>query len=300
MALNPENFANTRAIKKIDASNCRLYKLWTNNATTLSSLRKLLVANNQLTTLSIADFKIIPGLQAIDLHNNPLKFDDELCGVINFLERLSVYPIEYADPNNHPAETLADDIDNFTSNQWSEFHEKKCPEMSNNIDDNEDQEDEDLEDKQDDLSTLKKLSDSDDDDNYDDSYNDSYEDDDNEESETEDDDRITAQVVEDENINLARASYILSITSVFVLTALAVLIMAVTITLCILRRNNNFNMHRANLPRLKIPLWDTPLSQKKHSGSVYRPLSEDLSGPRTPKCSRYEFVAQPTIHATQP
>jgi hypothetical protein len=258
-----------------------------------------LLANNQLTTLSIADFKIIPGLQAIDLHNNPLRFDDQLCKVINYLERRSVYPVEHTDPKANSEEILADDIDNFTSNQWSEFHNKKCPEMSNNIDESEDREDEDLEDNKDDLNTLKKLSDANaDDDIYDDNYDDSY-DDDNEDSESEDDDdKITAEIVEDENINLARASYILSITSVFVLTALAVLIIAVTITLCVLRRNNNFNMHKANLPRFKIPLWDTQLSQKKHSGSVYRPLSEDLSGPKTPKMSRYEFAATPTVHSS--
>lgn len=296
--LNPENFANTKAIKTIDATNCRLYKLWANNGTILNSLRKLLLANNQLTTLSIADFKLLPALQVIDLNKNPLRFDDKLCKVINYLERLSVYPIEYTDPKAKPEETLADDIDNFTTNQWSEFHKKQCPEMPNDIDDSEDREDEDLEDNKDDLSTLKKLSDENaDDDMYDDNYDDNY-DDDSEDSESEDDnDKITAEIVEDENINLARASYILSITSVFVLTALAVLIMAVTITLCILRRNNNFNMHRANLPRFKIPLWESQLSQKKHSGSVYRPLSEDLSGPRTPRVSRYEFTATPIVHS---
>lgn len=301
MDLNPENFAHTKAIRKIDASNCRLYKLWTNNATKLESLRKLLLADNQLTTLSIVDFKILPGLQAIDLHNNPLKFDEQLCKVINYLERNSIYPIEYSDPKTNPEEAFADDVDNFTSNQWSEFHKKKCPEMSNDIDESENRENEDLEDNRDFIINSKKLNDTNgDDDSYDDDYDGSYVDDNDEAlpGDDDDDDRITAEIVEDENINLARASYILSITSVFVLTALSVLIIAVTITLCILRRNNNFNMHKANLPRFKIPLWDTQLSQKKHSGSVYRPLSEDLSGPRTPKVSRYEFAATPTVHST--
>lgn len=100
--------------------------------------------------------------------------------------------------------------------------------------------------------------------------------------------------------NLAGASYILSVTSVFILTALVVLTVAVAVTLTILRRNNNFNMHKANLPRLKIPMWHSTPGQKKHSGSVYRPLSEDLSGPKTPKLSRYEFTSTPIVHSSNP
>ncbi|CAG9760423.1 unnamed protein product [Ceutorhynchus assimilis] len=316
MTLNPQNFANNKAIKKIDASNCRLYKLWSNNATILSSVRKLFVADNHLVTLSISDFKVVPELHAVDLHGNPLVFNEDLCHVINYLESLFVYPIEYSKTNAEGP--LHDDIDNFTSSGWSEFHNNKCPEMSNNIDDHESLEVGDLEDEKDILTSLQKLDDSkDDEDEYDDDdYYDSYSDGvpdsyadasskvTEDENDDEDDKIIAAEVIDGGNLNLARVSYILSITSVFVLTALAVLIMAVIITLCILRSNNNFN--RANLPRLripaefKIPLWNTQQSEKKHSGSVYRPLSEDLSGAQTPKMSRYEFAVTPTVHGSNP
>lgn len=298
IALNPENFVNNKVLKKIKADNCKLYKLWSNNATVLKSLIVLVVSNNQLVTLSIDDFKIAPALHTIDLHGNPLIFNDQLCKVINYLEAIFVFPTESTKADIEAP--LTDDIDNFSPNGWSEFHNSKCPEISNNIDDNEDQENEALEDDKDDIQTLQKLDDSKDDEDYDEneSYDDNY--DDYNEKPEEDEDKATAEIIDGENINLARVSYILSITSVFVLTALAVLIMAVVITLCILRRNNNFNMHRANLPRLKIPLWDTQFSEKKHSGSIYRPLSEDLSGPKTPKMSRYEFAATPTVHSSNP
>ncbi|XP_060515926.1 carboxypeptidase N subunit 2-like [Cylas formicarius] len=294
MALNPEVFAATKAIRKIDASNTKLYKLWSNKNVILESVKKLIVSSNQLTTLSVEDFKIVPNLQAIDLHNNPLQYDEQLCNVINWLEKLSVYPIEYFDGVESLDQTLGNDIDNFTTNQWSEFRKKKCPEPQIE-DDEEDYKDNEEADNNVNYKVMNPADDNEEDDDYD--YDENYDEDEEEDG---DNDRITAEIIEDNNINLARASSILYIISVFVLTALAVLITAVTFTLVILKRNSKFPMHKANLPRLKIPLWDAQPGQKKHSGSVYRPLSEDLSGPKTPKCSRYEFSATPTVHTTKP
>ncbi|XP_050313258.1 leucine-rich repeat-containing protein 15-like [Anthonomus grandis grandis] len=296
-ALNPNDFSNNKAIEKIDASRCKLKKLWSTNGTVLYSLRKLLLSENELTTLSIADFKIIPGLHDIDLHGNALEFDDKVCLVINYLESLSIYPTIYTKGTEGP---LSDDIDNFSSHGWYELHKGKCPAYnSNNVHEFDDQGEYLEDDKDESFDAFKKLNvenddkeddNEEDDEEYDESY-DSYNDYDKYEENND-----HPEVVERENINLARVSYILSITSVFVLTALAVLIMAVVITLCILKRNNNFNMQKANLPRFKIPLWENQLTQKKHSGSVYRPLSEDLSGPKTPTMSRYEFAEAPTVH----
>jgi len=298
MAINPENFVYNKALRIIDASNCSLYKLWSNSALVLNSLRKLYIADNKLATLTISDIKIVPGLHAIDLRNNPWKFNDELCKAINLLENKFVYPIENSNNTDHTGEgILIDNIDNFILNGWAEFHNNECPQISNALY-NEEQENEELEDDKDDISLPDNNAD------YakgDDDYYDEKDAEDDEDADDDDiDERPPVEVIDGENINLARVSYILSMTSVFVLTALAVLIMAVVITLCILRRNNNFNMNRANLPRFKIPLWDTQFSEKKHSGSIYRPLSEDLSGPKTPKMSRYEFSAAPTVHTSNP
>lgn len=303
LTLNPEAFLPTKAIKKIDASHCRLYKLWSSNTTYLKSLRKFIISDNQLTTLSLENFSITPYLQVVDLHNNPLKFDDNYCRVLRYFDKHGVYHVEYSNPSPNPEEML-DDIDNFTQSQWLGSQEKKCPEISNDIDAMDYHvENDSYEDVQDDFETLKKdvLINDDYDYHYvedeEDSDSDSDQENDTEDAEDESsDDRITAEIVEDENSSLAKASYILSVTSVFVLTALAVLILAVTFTLFILKRNNNFNMHKANLPRIKILRWESPMGQKKHSGSVYQKLSEELNGPPTPKCSRYEFGATPTVH----
>lgn len=310
MTLNPGNFINNKAINKIDARNCKLYTLWSNNATILESVKRLYLGENQLTSLSIEDMKVVPQLSIIDLNDNLFVFDNHMCNVINYLEARFVNPIDNS--QKIVEGPLMDDIDNFTPNGWMDLHKGLCPEVTFNIDGEESDNigvlDEDvpmlvlqnlsaIKDEIDDAINGDNDEDEDvDDDEEEDNYEDEDEEDDNDVSIDDLDDAPTAEIIDGENINLARVSYILSITSVFVLTALAVLIMSVVITLCVLRRNNNFNMHRANLPRLKIPLWSTQLTEKKHSGSIYRPLSEDLSGPKTPKMNRYEFAATPTVH----
>ncbi|KAL1492940.1 hypothetical protein ABEB36_011101 [Hypothenemus hampei] len=319
--LNPSDFALNKAMKKIDASNCKLDQIWSNRKTSLSELKKLLLAGNHLKSISIEDFKIVPRLQQIDLHDNPLKLNDQLCDVINYLQQNYVSLIEY--PKNTTDNGLLNDIDYFTPNGWADLHQNKCRDASSEVQEIDILSN--LEDDKEDLSAVLKkkqlidlLMKKNDDlnaeklkeyDYYyedDDDYAEDDDDDDDEDQEGEDisdsndaetPENVAAEVVNG-SINFARVSYILSVTSVFVLTALAVLIMAVVVTLCVLRRNTDFNLQKANLPRFKIPRWEAQFSEKKHSGSVYRPLSEDLSGPKTPKMSRYDFSATPTVHGT--
>lgn len=296
LTLNPDVFVYTRNIQKIDASKCRLYKLWSSNKTSLTSLKKLLIADNQIVTLSTADFKLIPHLKAVDLHNNPLIFDEEFCKLIRYLEKQAVYPIDLSSPMTNPEDDLANDIENFVLYKWSTIPNNNCSELSNDI--NEKGDDFDLVERGDskvDFSAVDKIIDFDEDPDYNiyDSDDNNVDEDDEDEDEETEEDRITAEIIADENMTLSKAKYIFSVTSIFIFTAFVVLVLAVTCTLCILKRDNNYG---PNLPRLKIPLWETQPSQKKHSGSVYRPLSEDVSGPITD--SRYEFSTTPTVHST--
>ncbi|CAH1153530.1 unnamed protein product [Phaedon cochleariae] len=289
MVLNPEVFADNGVLREIDARNASLTKLWANANNVVKSLRKILLGGNELATISEEEAEIMPNLEAIDLNNNPLIFDEKLCSLIHEAELRGVSPIEYTKNLYTGMErTFGEDIDGFSTMEWKEFHKNACPQITSvkyiPI----------QPELLDDITTDKtnELADEeyDDDDEDDDDDYDLYE------EETVAEDQPLAKDMHEET--LARASYILSITSVFVLSALVVLTVAVAATLCILRRNNRFDMHKANLPRLKIPLWTTGHGEKKHSGSVYRPLSEDLSGPKTPTFSRYEFPATPTVHST--
>ncbi|XP_066247338.1 leucine-rich repeat-containing protein 15-like [Euwallacea similis] len=298
LQLNPENFAFNHVLNKLDASNCKINKLWSNNATTLNALKKLYLPSNELVTLSVSDFEIIPKLEIIDLSDNPLKFNDKLCKAINHLESMSVNLVDSRKPYYEP---LIDDIDTFINNGWDKLRKDYCPEVSNDIEETEiDDEKIDMnydshksfDGVNDEHEQLEQLPADDDDDDYY-NYEDDYKSDEYEDGEK----PVTAASESAEENNLARVSYILSITSVFVLTALAVLIVVVVITLCFLRRNNGANMYKANLPRIKIIPRLTAQFEKKHSGSIYRPLSEDLSGPATPKMSRYTFTAPPSVHS---
>ncbi|CAH1974471.1 unnamed protein product [Acanthoscelides obtectus] len=272
MTLNPEVFAVMPVLKLINARNATLSKLWSNYNKSLKDLQKLLLSDNRLTSLSIDDFRITPSLTAIDLFNNPLVFTEKLCKVLNWLDLKGVNPIEKFRSYEFPFDDSYDII-----MSWTQLHNNNCQVQSTTTVTTIPIDDEDNDDDDDDTT-----------DRYDEAY---YDD---------EDDIVEEEVKKFAESNFTRASYILSITSAFVLSAVVVLTVAVTLTLCILKRNSNFNMHEANLPRVKIPLWNTTPGQKKHSGSVYRPLSEDLSGPKTPKLSRYEFTATPTVHSSNP
>lgn len=285
LVLNPEVFAANHLLRDIDARNATLTKLWSNYNKPVKSLHKLLLSGNFLGTLTNDDFNIMPKLEAIELEDNPLVFDEKLCMLLYFLDLQGITPIDYSKNIYTGADkAFREDIDDFVTIEWKDVHKGKCPE---HITESALPELTRIDNKTT-YKTIDKIEkedyeeDDDDDDSDSDEYDDEYY-----------DEETTTKF---QDTSLARATYILSVTSVFVLSALVVLTIAVTLTLCILRRNNRFDMQRANLPRLKIPLWNTTPGQKKHSGSVYRPLSEDLSGPKTPKLSRYEFNTTPVVH----
>ncbi|RZC42838.1 LRR 8 domain containing protein [Asbolus verrucosus] len=287
--LDPVVFAKMTLLKKLDVSNCNLVQLWSNHNKYLNTLEQLFIGNNNLTVITVDDLKITPQLKLLDLEGNPLKCTPESLDLIKFLINNSINSKEQADVlkthENVLSKFNADD-DFKPQSQW-----KKLAIVCNM--------DFDIYHIYQTKTTMKynDLKDSFMDDDI------SYEDDGDEDGDKDNvDDFYTVDeaIINDRNFNLARASYILSITSVFILTALVVLTVAVALTLLILKRNKSFNMHNGNLPRLKIPLWHTTPGQKKHSGSVYKPLSEDLSGPRTPIINRYEFKQTPQVHNAIP
>jgi Leucine-rich repeat (LRR) protein len=293
--LNPEVFAGNSLLRDIDARNASLTKLWSNYNKRIKSLNKLLLSGNELGTLTSDDFVIMPNLEAIELHNNSFVFDKKLCSIFYYLELTGVNLIDESSTINSEGDgAFREDIDGYIIVKWDNIHKGLCTEQM--IDSvpitkvarfklNDDKT------MYETYTEKLDIDEDDSDENDEDEYDDSYDDGDN------DNDEETSTRYPKESTSLARATYILSVTSAFVLSALVVLTMAVTITLCILRRNNGFDMQKANLPRLKIPLWHTTPGQKKHSGSVYRPLSEDLSGPKTPKLSRYDFTSTPVVHS---
>lgn len=279
-SLDPIIFKENSVLKTLDVRCTQLKTLWSNHNTMLPSLEHLYASDNDITDLSIDDFKITTNLKIIDLTDNDIQSTPDTCALISKLRNIK--SVKYDD------KTQIWDIPFYQNVSWDEIFDTDCkdfiidPEVSS------------------DYITKKFNEDLFDDYRYADDDSDSAEDDDTgldvDDYEYEYEEKSPVAQIEDS----LKAASILSLTAAFICTAVIVLIAAVTITLCILKRNNTYNK---NLPHIKIPLWkDAYLSnmkyQKKHSGSVYRPLSEDLSGLSTPKFNRYEFLATPTVHSS--
>lgn len=309
-SLDPVVFSNMSQLKKLDASNNGLVQLWSNHNAILPALQQLIISRNQFTKITVDDLKVTPELKLIDLQSNPLKCSQDLHDIIVYLVKNSIYPIEGANKlRTHEALMTVDATYLDTSDiqqMWKQLAFKQC--FPQSIESIFDEDEFDVESNKYKISSTIKYDDLVNYDDDDDFYEDFADEDQTEKLEIEYDEETTSDdpnmivssfVLNGRNITLARASYILSITSVFVLTALIVLTLAVAITLFCLKRNGTLNMNSGNIPRLKIPLWHTNPTQKKHSGSVYRHLSEDLTGSRTSIINKYEFKQTPLVHNAQ-
>ncbi|XP_064215546.1 toll-like receptor 7 [Tribolium castaneum] len=281
LPLDPVTFTALPSLKILNVSSCALEKIWSNYNAELPKLTQLYLGQNQLSVITLDDVKIMPRLKVIDLRENPWKCTDDLEEVVKYFVKESVYPADIGTIQfkTHEELTFAENTKLVLQPVWPkilpncdfDFGEEEGTEPSVHIVENEQDEDDDF-----------------------------YDEDEYEENDEDEEIPVEKAMEDPSPFNLARATYILSITSVFILTAVLVSVVAIVLTLLILKRNKSFNMHTGNLPRLKIPLWHTTPGQKKHSGSVYRPLSEDLYGSRTPIINRYEFKQTPQVHNSLP
>ncbi|XP_045482005.1 leucine-rich repeat-containing protein 15-like [Harmonia axyridis] len=303
--LDPKDFIDLKKLKKLDVSNAHLKSLWIDNYEyVLENLEQLIISNNSIEYISTDDLKVMPNLRYIDLENNPLQCTVHLANLINWLtthEVLSVEGVNILRRN----EKLLDETQYFEGtydhkSQWEKLVKKSCVPS-----------DDEEKNKNTDfvmnlilqnarlINSVPKV----DPPQQAPSYDDTPDDEDDEENDDDDDDYSEdgeeTVLASRDDFNLNQMTNIISVTSVFVITALVVLSAAVSITLVILKRHNTLNINNANLPRIKIPRWETIPSQKKHSGSVYRPLSEEILTPPTPKFNRYEFKSNPTVHSSQ-
>jgi len=305
--LDPKDFIDLKKLRKLDVSNAQLKSLWIDNYEyVLNDLEQLTISNNSIEDISTNDLKVMPNLRYIDLENNPLRCTIHLANLIKWLTIHQVFSVEGVNVLRRN-EKFLDERPYFEGtydhkSQWEKLVKKSCVPSD----------DEETNKNTDFVMTLiiqnaremnsvpivdppHQIT------NYDDPTDDDDEDDeDDDEGYSDDPEDAMFDIVETKDeFSFNQVTNIISVTSVFVITALVVLSAAVSITLVILKRHNTLNINNANLPRIKIPRWETIPSQKKHSGSVYRPLSEEILTPPTPKFNRYEFKANPTVH-TQP
>ncbi|XP_044764972.1 insulin-like growth factor-binding protein complex acid labile subunit [Coccinella septempunctata] len=304
--LNPEDFVNLKKLRKLDVSNAELISLWNDNRGeyVLSELEQLTISNNSIKDISTDDLKIIPNLRYIDFENNPLQCTTHLANLIKWLTIHEVFSVEGVNVLRRNEKLLDETFEGTYDHkyQWEKLVKKSCiPSNDEEKNKNTDFVMNMILQNAREMNSVPIVDPP--------QQAPSYDEPDEEDEDSDEDDEVYSDEPEDvmfdtaatrEEFSLHQVTNIISVTSVFVITALVVLSAAVSITLVILKRHNTLNINNANLPRIKIPRWETLPSQKKHSGSVYRPLSEEILTPPTPKFNRYEFKANPTVHSSQP
>ncbi|KAF5288138.1 hypothetical protein FQA39_LY15482 [Lamprigera yunnana] len=247
--LNPNVFYSNRVLKTLDLSSCKLRNLWQQTAKrSLNSLVELNVADNLLASLSPRDLDVIPSIKVLGICNNNFHCDEGFRDSITWLIKHDVVSMfspgwkthENAIDSNKPAETVN------SSSIWMVMGKDIC--------------------------LYEFYFDADDDiesDNYAKKYNpiDNLDDDDSNYLYDE-------EILYERQDTGSRTKYsLLWPTLVFIFTALSVLVVVANVLLLLLK--TRALPTRVNLPRIKIPRWNTDNRLKKHSGSVYQPLSEE-------------------------
>lgn len=303
--LDAKLFHNSRAITSIDLSFCKLEQLWKQPVKgKIPSLSQLNLANNSLTAISPADLQVIASIRVLDLSNNPIKCDETLRDAITWLSEheVSSPSISPTWKTHEPVTSLNAAVFMYSSKRassWKDLAKQKCAGY--------DFEDEDEEEEEEEIDLLPAtkvnvsnlLPDEYDEDLYDYSYSeeepsksanlDDFDDRGKELQFLEDEARIDVSELAYEPTSFRRpkTSYFWPVV-VFVGTGLVVLAISVNTMLLMMRIRRAYP--NLDLPHIKIPEWSSSGKMKKHSGSVYQPLSEDRSGPATPIISRKEQV----------
>lgn len=310
--LDANLFHNNRVLKTLDLNFCKLQHLWKQPVKgKISSLVQLNIANNSITSITPTDLQVVPSLQVLDVSNNPFQCDQNLRDAISWLSEHEVSPAS-ASPTwktHEPISTLLAGKFVYPNNRvssWRELARQRCDDE--HIFDTEVKQ----EDEEEEVNVIPKQKEKESEDMLADDYDlyayfDSEEDPENSDNEIKND--TIKHLIDEAEIDISelalesthyrkesRTRYsFLWPTLVFIFTALSVLVIAANIMLLMLR--TRMLPRHVNLPHIKIPQWNTNGKMKKHSGSVYQPLSEDKSEPFTPIITRKQHVP---IHSNSP
>lgn len=278
-------FESNRVLTRLELNHCALKTLWAGTHRLLS-VKYLDVANNQLQTISQKDLNVTPSIEVLDVKGNPLACDSSFCNFFQWINDRGVVQPPQAKKTH---DVLLRDAGDFETTdrifEWYDIVNSTC----GGID--------------------ACLQDEDDDDDYDDEDEDSSEEypedkDTNEvDSDVEPNDTFGMftefKISESNSRVVGRYSYIWP-ALVFIFTALLVLLIVANVLLLVLRKRGNLQLPRDGLPQIKIIPWSHGTKMKKHSGSVYQPLSEEKSEPRTPMINRYQLLPNTpvSVHKT--
>ncbi|XP_017774168.1 PREDICTED: leucine-rich repeat-containing protein 15 [Nicrophorus vespilloides] len=271
--LNIRMFKNNKFLQHLDVSSCDLFDLWEGegNKISLPHLTVVNAKNNRINTITIDQISHMENLASLELAGNPIYCNGVTLDTIRYLKTKLSYESENLESWVNKCSDEDDDDDSIQEDDYS-YDEKSMlyvPELSKT-----DQQklvlDDDIELDSDRL-PFREI------------FNEDEGDDDDDENEDEDDDEEQQFLDDVESVMSVDVTHFtkqrnridifmyLKPTIVFVLTTLFVLLITVSVILLLLQGRNNRN---ANVPKINIIPWSNQ-KVKKHSGSVYRPLSEE-------------------------
>lgn len=245
-ALHPNLFENNKVLQELDISENGLSTIWSHpTEKTLESLLIINVAYNQMNRLLINDLKITPNLQVLNITDNNIECDANFKEAIEWLEERQVLP---GKESRNLEMVYGNSIETSNSRKtWI------CHNPSMQYHDYESYSD----------YEYSKTTDKFPDDTY-----------------------IIAEEEEDDEINIIPAVQEAKVKDyanlyfwpvlVFFITAALVLLVVANVILYILRKRGNIAQARPiTMPRVKLLPILTASKLKKHSGTVYKPLSEE-------------------------
>lgn len=280
-AMDSTIFRSNSVLKNLDISNCQLNKIWKNTNHTLFSIQRFYVARNQLKTITQKELNVTPQMKVFDVEGNNFECNADFCNFIQWVNDQNVMQPSLATKTHEPLqEAVIEPTVSFYA--WANVVNDTCGNTEKCNDDYDDYFADDYDDEYVDSKEISKI------DPVADIGKTVI-------GETEID--ITEfKISESRHFPVRYYSYVWPVL-VFVFTAVMVLLFVLNIMLLVLRRRGTIQMPREGLPQIKIIPWSTSTKLKKHSGSVYQPLSEDRSGPRTPMINRYEQLPNsPAVH----
>ncbi|GJQ65775.1 hypothetical protein Trydic_g11950 [Trypoxylus dichotomus] len=252
--INPEIFANNHVFENLDISNNGIQQIWKSNTKniTIQPLSVLNLADNKLIKISVSDLEVVPNLKVLNLNNNNLECTEELKASVKWLNMRTVIHSSLG----MNADLTMDQMMTYTDTYWNDLYNSICTNLPDPIEeyDGDDEIEEDEYDKvvYDDIDMLKFMNnrkmipESDEPNEY-----------------------FEQDVVVNHKYSHHRYSFFWP-ALVFFVTALFVLFIVTNMILCVLRK-------RGQLPRNINLTW----KNGAHSGFVYKPLTEDISRPRS-------------------
>ncbi|XP_065166447.1 toll-like receptor 3 [Atheta coriaria] len=284
--VDPSIFSKT-SIKELHMDNCGLTKLWTPSVIVkegivlLPKLEVLTATNNNITQLTTDDLKIAK-IGQLNIMNNPLICTDANINFINAMSKLSSIFLHssdcdcaYDDSNDYTDPEVEDDVSKEieTLPEEKPTENKQKPKEIIDLDPEDDSMDE--SDEYDDDETIGNM-------DSDESFQEDIPKEQKPKTKKQEYDEFQQDVddvsaVEFYNFQARQRSskqmlFFVLPTVVFILTAMVVLLLTVTVILCVMQRRNG---RPTNAPQITILPWGHGQKIKKHSGSIYRPLSEE-------------------------